>query len=147
MKQLFLTVEQRVLNDAAQKKLDDFEASDDYEEPRDSSGRSREDYESLAMRPSKELEELEKKVVNTLRFDAEKDYDYFETPCMIRLSDYSACIDDVEGGSTIYLHNNLKIEVLEDSDDVAAQIWYHSRGWWEVMLEKAEQKIKSIFNK
>jgi len=35
LKQLYLTVEQKVLNEAAQQRLDLFEASEDYDEPRD----------------------------------------------------------------------------------------------------------------
>jgi len=140
LKQLFLTVEQKVLNEAAQKRLDLFEEEgEDFIEPRDSSGRSAEDYDSLGLPPSKELRELEKTQTNSIRFDLEKDYDFYETDCIIRMSDYVMCIDDPEGGSVVYLKNGLNVEVLEESDDILAQIWYQNRSWWE--------KLKEFINK
>jgi len=143
LKQLYLTVEQKVLNEAAQQRLDQFEdGEDDYTEPRDSSGRSADDYESLGLPPSKELIELEKTQTNSIRFDLEKDYDFYETDCVIRMSDYVMCIDSVDGGSVVYLKNGLNVEVLEESDDILAQIWYQNRSWWEKIKEWAENKFK-----
>jgi len=101
----------------------------------------------MNLRPPKELEEASKSSADSIRFELDKDYDFFEVDCMIRLSDYVMSIDDAEGGSLVYLKNGLHVSVLEDTDDIVAQIYYLNRSIWEKLKEWVNIKINKFKQK
>lgn len=140
MKTLHLTGIKRVLNEAAQKRLDEYHDKNDYSEPKDENGMTLEKYYDLGLSPPKDLVD---KSEDYLEFDLDSDYDAFEVPILINMRDFTMCIEDEEEGSIVYLKNKNNIYVLEDTDEIYSQIWWNDRTWWE----KAKQKYNEIKNK
>lgn len=140
MKLLYLTGFKRVLNEAAQKRLDDFEDSDEYEQPKDEYGRTAEFYLDQNISIPPELKE--NKSSDLLKFDLEKDYDEYEIEVVVNLDQFVMCVDDEEEGCTIYLNSGHNVFVLEQAIDVTTQIWGHSRSNWEKFKEYISKLTK-----
>lgn len=130
MKRLYLTATKRVLNESAQKRLDEF----NYDEPTDSEGRSADWYADMNLPIPKDLKQSEH-----IEFDPDTDYDEYEVDVIINLEDFTMAVDEEEYGSTIYLKSGHNIFVIQDTEDINAQIWYYNRG--------IIQKIKELVNK
>jgi len=129
------------MTEEAEKKLEAYE-QESWEEPVDNNGKNKDYYDSLGLPAPKELIEREKNIDKGIEI-TDEDYHWFETECSIRLSKYVMCIDDAEEGSIIYLSNGTHVSVLEDSDDVNAQIWWLTRSRWE----KIKEYFRTIVNK
>ena len=147
MKRLFLTAIKRVLNEDAQKRLDAFDDEDYDEEPRDEHGRTAEFYTDLNLPIP---ESLKNKQSDFIKFDLEKDYDTYEIDVTVNMDDFVMVVDNEEFGSVLYLSNGSSIEIIEDSADINAQIWWNTRSRWQRFRDWAEgvyNIIKKKINK
>lgn len=134
MKILHLTTIRRVLNEAAQKRLDEFDDYDEDEEPVDEHGRNAQWYEDVGMRVPQDLIDKKKEF---LEFDLDEDYDEYKVSVNINLDDFSMMIDNFDYGSVVYLKSGTNLEVIEETDDIYNQIKSLNKTIWE--------KIKSIY--
>lgn len=139
MQRLFLTAIKRVLNEDAQKRLDAFDDEDYDEEPRDEHGRTAEFYTDLNLPIP---ESLKNKQSDFIKFDLEKDYDTYEIDVIVNMNDFVMVVDDEEFGSTVYLSNGNNIQILEDSADINAQIWWNTRSRWQ----RFKDWVEGIYN-
>jgi len=140
LKKLYLTSVKRILNDAAQKRLDEFEAQDDYNSPKDDYGRDYGWYMEAGIPVPKELEDQSKDYIDF----KDEDYDEFEADAIIRQSDFLMAIDDIEYGSTVYLLNGITVSVFEDAETINMQIWYNDLKWYERLKLKIEELINKL---
>lgn len=134
MKRLFLRSLKRELNEAAQKKLDEYRNQSD-EEPTDEEGRTLSWFEDMNIRPPKSLLDKQKQFDEGLELDLEEDYDWFEVDITINQDQFEMVEDDIEEGSIVHLKSGKYLEVIEDSGDINAQIWYNNRSTWEKIKE------------
>jgi hypothetical protein len=69
---------------------------------------------------------------------------------ILDLASFDTCEDDDLEGSTITLKNRRTFSVLEDSNEVYAQIYVLNQSWWEKIQDRItllKIKIKNKFNK
>lgn len=140
MKRLHLTVLRKELTEAAEKRLEELDIYD--ENPKDSNGKTREYYENLGLPVSKEITDKEKLLNGGIEL-TDDDYDFYETECTVNLDNFAMVIDDIEEGSSLFLSDGTFVNILEDSAEVNAQIWWLTRSKWE----KFKEFISSIKRK
>jgi len=147
MKFLYLTALRRELNEAAQKRLDEFEdGEDNYEAPKDHNGNSLEFYIENNLKAPDYLKEASKNS-EYIQFDLDEDYDVYQVDVIVKLDQFSMAIDDAEGGCVVYLENATNVQVLETAEEVEFQVRYHSRNNWEIFKDYIEVKYNRIKNK
>lgn len=133
-----------MLNEEAQKRLEAFEDEEGYSEPKDENGRNSEWYEDLGLPVPDSLKKLPQ---DYIQFDLEKDYDSYDVDITINMKEFVMAIDHEEFGSTVYLSDGSNVEVVEDNDDINAQILWNTRSRWEIFKEWIEKKYKKVINK
>lgn len=141
MKLLYLTMYRRVLNEEAQKRLDDYE-DEDYIEVRDEHGRTSEWYEEAGIPIPPDLLRREKEMNKGLEFE-DADYDDVYAECAIRPEEITMFTGTADGDSVVYLKNGTYVNVEEDTDEIGAQLWWLNRNWWE----KLKEQVTIIKNK
>lgn len=143
MKRLFLTGIKRVLNEEAQKRLDEFDDEDYDDEPVDEYGRNAQWYDEAQIPIPESLKDKRK---DYLQFDIENDYDAYLIDITVNEAKFVMAVDHEDEGSTVYMSNGTVIEVVEDTLEINGQIWWNNRNLWQKFSDWCEG-IYSIIKK
>jgi hypothetical protein len=120
MKVIKLTGIRKELNEAAQKRLNEFEEGyNEFEEPKCSNGKTAEYYENLGIPIP---EDLKKKMKDYIDFDEEEDYDYYNVDVFVNSDDFSMAIDDIEGSCIVFTKSGSYVAVEESAKEVVELI-------------------------
>src|SRR3989337_2046905 len=118
--------------------------TDDY-------GRNLEWYEENQLTPPLELRgeveensEIDENGIMHLK-DDEFEYDFVD--CVLRLDDFSSCIDNQEIGAVIYTKHGDELWVAESSEEIYGYIGVITRPWYTVLVDSIKYYFNSFLRK
>lgn len=148
VKLLVLTSVTTEINEKGQKKLDKVnkkQVSFDEDNPPEGTV---EWFRKLGIKPPKDLEEDTPIVDKNGMMELEEDeVEYIHNEVIIDRSDFSTAIDTSDGLTTVYTKSGVIIDVIEDTDDIYAQIFLLDQSWFDKNWEDLKWRIKKIFKK
>ena len=127
MKLLFLNRVITVPNEAGQKRI---ELALENDEPRLN-------YDALGIMPPKDLDISEDGYLDLV--EGEFDYEYKD--CVVRLSDFSHCLDNEVFGATLYLKGGEELWIEETSEQIFGYITVLTNPWFKNLIIRIKERL------
>ena len=146
MKLLYLNSVITIPNSEGEKKI--VKALENKEKT-DDNGKNLEWYKDMGLRPPKDMEEEDVPEISEDGFmklkPSEFEYDFVD--CVLRLDDFSSCIDNQEIGSIIYTRHADEIWVEESSEEIYGYITILTRPWYIVAVDNLKYYFQFLLRK
>jgi hypothetical protein len=103
--------------------------------PKDENGMSAKWYEDMGIKPPKNLEESPEIDENGMIFLQEEEFDYDFVDCILRLDDFSSCVDNEKIGSILYTRDGDEMWIEQTSEEIYAYITVLTRHWSTIIAD------------
>lgn len=100
---------------------------------------SKEWYTEQGLKPPLDAEEEINEDGTLLLKEDEFKYDFVD--CIVRLEDFSSCIDNEKMGSVLYLRDGSELWVNESSEEIFGYITIITRPWYIILIDNIRLKF------